>query len=463
MVTFAAPFMKVFDFMNEYKYVLLFYVAIILIIYLLRKKFERQGIAFLYRTKFGLKLMDKIAKKFRWFIKNLGFLGIPIGYLGMVIILGSIVYGLYALMFIPNAPPTVAAALPGLPLAGTGYKLPFFEGIIAFFVIIVIHEFCHGVMSRVNNIKVKSSGFVMFGPIPGAFVEPDEKEMEKRIKKIDKKTKKSDIGPFPWLFFGILDLLFLMFIYFFCYKSFDLVKAYPFHFALLFIAVFLFILYTARYFHQKDYFHLSIFAAGPFANILTAIIVFLIIFLIFIPLIPFFSVHSGFTFVKVENNTPASEAGLKEFTIYNKINNVNIFTLDEFKSELRKYHPGQNITIGNTTNTIYVVLGNDPANYSRPYLGVQVTDMTSLKEGIAPKVFFWILGVLNWIFVLSIGLGLANLLPLGPVDGGRMFQVIMHMFVGEQKGNKIWIRVAIILLFIILLLFLVPIIKYLLI
>ena len=464
MVTFAAPFIKIFDFVNEYRYVLLFYVAIILAIYLYRRKFERQGFVFLYRTRIGLKLMDKISRKFRWLIKNLGFLGVPISYLGMVIIFGAILYGFYALMFIPESPPMVAAALPGLPLAGTGYKLPFFQGMIAFFTIIVIHEFCHGVMARSNNIKVKSSGFVMFGPIPGAFVEPDEKEMEKKIRKHDRdlKGQKPVAEPFPWLFFMILDFLFLAFVYFFCYRSFEVIKAYPFHFILLFVAIFLFILYAARYFHQRNYFHLSIFAAGPFANLLTAIFTFLVIFLVFIPLIPFFTENSGFTFVRIENNTPASEAGLQEFALYNKVNNVNIFTLEEFKEELSKYEPGQNITIGNTTNTIYVVLGNDPGNFSKPYLGVQVTDFTSLKEGIAPKVFFWILGVLNWIFVLSIGLGLANLLPLGPVDGGRMFQVIMHLFVGEQKGNKIWIRMAIILLFIILLLFLTPIIKYLL-
>lgn len=464
MNPFISAATKILAFVSEYKYVLLFYLAVILLIYAFRKRFEIQnGFIALYRTKIGLKLMDKIAKKGRWLIRNLAFLGVPIAYLGMLAILASIFYGLYALFFIPSAPPTVAAALPGLPLAGTGYKLPFFQGIIAFFVIIVIHEFCHGVVARANNIKVKSSGFVMFGPIPGAFVEPDEKEMDKKIRKHDIDMKKGKIvaEPFPWLFFIITDLLFLLFVFYFCYRSFDLVKNNPMIFLLIFTAIFLFILFTARYFHQKNFFHLSVFSAGPFSNLLTAIIIFMIMLLVFFPTLPLFTEQSGFTFVKVENATPASEAGLKELVIYNKINNVNVFTVDDFKREIGRYKPGENITIGNTTNTIYVVLGNDPKNQSKPYLGVQVTDFTSLKEGYIPKIYFWILGVFNWVFILSIGIGLANLLPLGPVDGGRMFQVLLHMGVGEKKGNEIWVKVALVLLFIILLLFLVPILKYL--
>ena len=48
--------------LQNYKWVILFYAVIILLIYLNRHKFEFQGrFIALYRTKVGLRLMDKIA------------------------------------------------------------------------------------------------------------------------------------------------------------------------------------------------------------------------------------------------------------------------------------------------------------------------------------------------------------------------------------------------------------------
>jgi membrane-associated protease RseP (regulator of RpoE activity) len=51
--------------------------------------------------------------------------------------------------------------------------------IFGLFLTIAIHEFGHGILCRVENIKVKSMG-VLFAIIPlGFFVEPDEEELEK--------------------------------------------------------------------------------------------------------------------------------------------------------------------------------------------------------------------------------------------------------------------------------------------
>jgi len=49
-------------------------------------------------------------------------------------------------------------------------------------------------------------------------------------------------------------------------------------------------------------------------------------------------------------------------------------------------------------------------------------------------------------------LGLANLLPLGPVDGVRMFKVAMNKYFGEKKGNQVWMKVSY-LFFLIILMF----------
>ena len=42
------------------------------------------------------------------------------------------------------------------------------------------------------------------------------------------------------------------------------------------------------------------------------------------------------------------------------------------------------------------------------------------------------------LFVLNLGIGLFNLVPIGPLDGGRMLQLACHKLFDREKGNKIW-------------------------
>ncbi|MCX8163435.1 MAG: site-2 protease family protein [Candidatus Micrarchaeota archaeon] len=79
----------------------------------------------------------------------------------------------------------LAIASTNLPPAGgtvliPGRNLPLLEGIIAFIIILMVHELAHGFLARIYEVKLRSTGIVFFGILPiGAFVEPDEEEMEK--------------------------------------------------------------------------------------------------------------------------------------------------------------------------------------------------------------------------------------------------------------------------------------------
>ena len=50
----------------------------------------------------------------------------------------------------------------------------------------VVHEFGHGIISRVEGVKIKSIGVLLLAVLPGAFVEPDEEDIQKskRISKL---------------------------------------------------------------------------------------------------------------------------------------------------------------------------------------------------------------------------------------------------------------------------------------
>jgi membrane-associated protease RseP (regulator of RpoE activity) len=102
-----------------------------------------------------------------------------IGY-GLIIVYSIIM----KLLSVVGSPAGNAAALsritPGATPIIPGINLPFFEGILSLAVILFFHEVSHGVLARVERIKVKNSGLILFGFIPiGAFVEPDEKQLQK--------------------------------------------------------------------------------------------------------------------------------------------------------------------------------------------------------------------------------------------------------------------------------------------
>lgn len=65
-------------------------------------------------------------------------------------------------------------AIPGLnPI------LPFWYGLLALIIALVCHEMAHGLQSRANGVGVKHTG-LLYGVVPlGAFVEPDEEDVEK--------------------------------------------------------------------------------------------------------------------------------------------------------------------------------------------------------------------------------------------------------------------------------------------
>ena len=63
---------------------------------------------------------------------------------------------------------------------------------------------------------------------------------------------------------------------------------------------------------------------------------------------------------------------------------------------------------------------------------------------------------LRWLYLLSLSIGLFNLLPLPTVDGGRMAQVFLHKLHGSEKGEKRYKQISLFFLLLILLNLLYP-------
>tara|TARA_Y100000310_G_scaffold302635_1_gene340145 strand:+ start:6513 stop:7559 length:1047 start_codon:yes stop_codon:yes gene_type:complete len=166
----------------------------------------------MYRTRLGLDAMDKYAKKHPRFFNIFALFSIIIGFIGMVFIFESILVSAYKILLNPTISEQGARLLlPGFQFPGLP-RLSFFHWIIAIFVLAVVHEFSHGVIARLYNVKVKSSGFAVLGivlPIfPAAFVEPDEEQLSQ-------KSRKAQLGVLAAGSFSNLILSGILFLVFF--------------------------------------------------------------------------------------------------------------------------------------------------------------------------------------------------------------------------------------------------------
>ncbi len=93
--------------------------------------------------------------------------------LGVAQFLASATVGMPNTSTLTNQLPGVAPLIPGL-------QIPLVAGILSLAILLIIHEGAHGVLSRIEKIKLNSVGLLLFGVVPiGAFVEPDEKSILK--------------------------------------------------------------------------------------------------------------------------------------------------------------------------------------------------------------------------------------------------------------------------------------------
>ena len=169
--------------------VLLYYVILIVAIYIL---------AFLFRERlkidiYGPILMRRTQKMKGWidFIANLSprfwrwsmNIGIPIAILGMIFmvytIIMSLIYMIQAYMIQTPSAPAAALLLPGVDIPGSPVFIPIVSGLIALVLLMVVHEFGHGILARVDGVRIKSIGVILAAILPGAFVELNEEDVEK--------------------------------------------------------------------------------------------------------------------------------------------------------------------------------------------------------------------------------------------------------------------------------------------
>jgi membrane-associated protease RseP (regulator of RpoE activity) len=243
-------------------------------------------------------------------------------------------------------------------------------------IVLVIHEVAHGIVARLERIKVKSGGFAIIIAIIAGFVEPDEEEFGK-AKKISK-VRVIAAGSASNVLFSFVIAGLLMF--------------------------------------------------NPmFGNILDMVS----------PGVrsAFYNDPIGVPVLQIQEGSGAEIAGMKANDIITSINGIPIRTSGDFAKVDLKPSEQASVTVirdGETLN-LTVPVSSAPDNPDKGLLGI----IRGPFPYIPPKVPYYIpwpapvFTFLLWVWMLSFFIGIFNMLPMFPLDGEKYVSSAL-----EQKVSK---------------------------
>ena len=176
---------------------------------------------------------------------------------------------------------------------------------------------------------------------------------------------------------------------------------------------------------------LRIYAAGSMANITLAVIALLIVSAVGSYVIPSTFEENGIEIDRLVGDSPASK-------VLKSIDNQKVNDTNSYVNAVNNLKPGQNITIGTNEGDYSIILDKNPNNDSKGYMGIQAAKHYELNDGVAsvygdtlPWIWFGVLELFQWIAMLNLGIGLFNLLPIKPLDGGHMFETLLSYKIPE--------------------------------
>lgn len=353
------------------------FIAVIAVLLIMdRKNVEVNSyVLFMRRTQRGRGLIERIASWNESFWSKVGNVSSIIGIGGMVFAFVFIGYVFSQQLVGPPTAEGPALVLPsprGEVAARPGLiAVPFWEWIISILILIVVHEGMHGIMVKNVKSKINSLGVALFAVIPGAFVEPDEEDLK-----------------------------------------------------------------------QKSWWsQIKVYSAGSFGNFCLAAIVFLAMNFAFLP--AFTTRAVGFTgYVNATEYDvdafPAEEVNMTGHMM--RMSGERVHSFDRFQEILGGYSPGDEIVVETTTSDFTLTLAESPDNPGEPFLGIAgVSEVFILREEYrdttAGSVIDFFRSLLSWLFVLNLGIGIMNLLPLKPLDGGLILESITEKFYPKKSED----------------------------
>lgn len=472
-------------------WIVVFYVSVTT----LKKYVAPYGPALLIKTRAGVNIIERASKyKFWDYFVSFFYYAMPVLAIATV---GLLVYEAFLVLSIPkSAAPSLSYAL---ALPGINPAIPVGFGIIGLIVAVALHEGAHGIAARRFNLPIRSTGLLWLIIPIGAFVEPDQEEMNKA----DPKTRGKIFAAGP----GMNIALAVIFITLAIILAYAIV---PVNGAPVQSSVnpalqqgdIIQSVNGAPINNANAISNLS-FTPGSYANLsilkngkhLAESVVY------------------GVYITNVLKNYPAYNAGIVKGDVVISVGNHSIENTTVFESVLSDYKAGQSVPIefynGTAYNTYNITFASKysylvssgvsnpgiPKDY--PFLGVDVAvlgitlfdqfsyvNLLRNPTSAGPLGFFVYLGLpfhfelplpayltsslytnfilLNteylfyWLFWLNFALGFTNLLPIVPLDGGYVLLNTPSLQKNKKIRDALVAAVSLSVLFLILWQFIIP-------
>lgn len=460
----------------------LIFLAIFLIffssfLYTRKKNLKREGLLFLYKTTWGIRLINYLGTRYKKTAKILSYFSVFTGYA----LMAGMLYLIYTILKIYLFSPAIVRAIkvppiiPLVPYLPQVFKLEFLPPfyftywIIIIAIIAITHEVAHGIFASHNKVKIKTTGFGFFPyflPIfLAAFVELDEKRMAKKEK--FPQLAILSAGTFANVITAILFLLVLFGFFSLAFSASGVVFD---TYATSTITISGISMMNGVPLDNPSY--EKILGLSKEEEGFNEIIFGGETYLATKKILEEQAENQGSIFVY--NDAPAIRANLS--SIITEINGIKIDSIEKLQEELRRYEPGDKITVAVKTESGFseeeITLKENPGKPGTAWLGIGffskepggffsrlVGNLASFRgQNIyyQPKIdgiSIFIYNLLWWIVIISISVALINMLPVGIFDGGRFFYLtVLGITKNEEIAKKAFAFSTYLFLFILLLL-----------
>ncbi|MCA9488052.1 MAG: site-2 protease family protein [Nanoarchaeota archaeon] len=418
-----------------------------------RKNVKKDGWLLLYRTKWGMRLIENTAKKHPKTLKVMSYIIVVLGYILTVLMLWMFIRIIWIYLF--NADivraikiPPITPLIPYLPQV---FKLNFLPPFYFIYWIIIIaaiaipHEFFHGIYMRLYGIKIKSTGFGFFPfflPIfLAAFVEQDEKSMVKASNHNQRVVLAA--GTFANTLTAIIGLILVAIFFSFSFTASGIVfdgYAYEIVNTSQLTMVNGIALDNPSYAQIADLVddtENANFSIGEQQYLGLR------------------GSSSDGSLVALYNSAPAIKSDLYGPII--SVNGNSISSIEDFSNELSKYSIGEEITLTTEVNgeriDYQITLEENPENPGTAWIGITFLQqsqglmtkiLTSANFYKKPHIYYaedyegaqFIYDLLWWLVLISFSVALINMLPMGIFDGGRFFYLTVLKLTKSEKAAR---------------------------
>ncbi len=321
---------------------------------------ERWGLSakpfyLIYKTTALNRLMERISNKGRFGWRVAWNIASALAVGQILFIFYSLVKNAYFFFQKPEQASQVMLLVPGLTISME--SLPYI--LISLVVVVLTHEFAHGIASLAEKIPLKSSGIFFALVLPGGFVEIDEEKLEK----------------------------------------------------------------------AKPSTKLRIFSAGASTNIAAGMLVLLLITNFAFTISPlYFPKSSGVMITGLVEGGAAENVGIKRWDTISSLNGTAVRNVEDLRRYMADVKPNSTLTVGTGRGDFVIETQSDTQNPARALIGIVPFDYYAPRNPSLPNAFpYHIYLTENWMNMILVSVGLFNMLPIGPLDGGKFTDTILKM------------------------------------